>query len=167
MLYIDFDGVILDTATLLFEEWRKNPERDKLPEREKIRYIQNSDWNYIIYHSKIINNSIECLKEMNPKQSFILTKINSVENEGYAKIKWLRENGIKQGIILVPYHLKKTDLVDAKGNVLVDDCLKNLEEWEEEGGKPIFFDMDNDNIDSWERPNDKGYQKILTLSSIQ
>ena len=38
MVYIDFDGVILDTEGLLFEEWRKNPNRHFLPESEKIKY---------------------------------------------------------------------------------------------------------------------------------
>ena len=51
MLCIDFDGVILDTELLLFEEWRKNPNRHSLPEIEKIKYIQNSDWKHIIYDS--------------------------------------------------------------------------------------------------------------------
>ena len=51
MLYIDFDGVILDTEPLLFEEWRKNPNRHSLPESEKIKYLQKCNWNYIIFTS--------------------------------------------------------------------------------------------------------------------
>ena len=31
MLYIDFDGVILDTEDLLFEKWRENPDRNFMP----------------------------------------------------------------------------------------------------------------------------------------
>ena len=45
MKYIDFDGVILDTEGILFEEWRKIPDRHLLPPIEKIRHIQNRDWN--------------------------------------------------------------------------------------------------------------------------
>ena len=51
MVYIDFDGVILDTEGLLFEEWRKNPNIHNLTENDKIKYIQKSDWNYIINNS--------------------------------------------------------------------------------------------------------------------
>lgn len=164
MLCIDFDGVILDTEPLLFEEWRKNPNRHSLPEIEKIKYIQNSDWKHIIYDSRIINDSIYYLKQLNPSTSIVLTKIHSLENEAKEKVKWLREKGVRQDIILVPYYLNKTDMVDARDNTLVDDCLKNLDEWENCGGKSIFFDIDGDNIDSWHQPNVKGYQKILTLS---
>lgn len=164
MLCIDFDGVILDTEPLLFEEWRKNPNRHSLPEIEKIRYIQNSNWKHIIYNSAIINDSIYYLKQIDPSISIILTKIHSFENEAAEKVRWLRENRIRQDIILVPHYLKKTDMKEARGNILVDDCLKNLDEWEKCGGKPIFFDMDDDNIDSWHQPNLKGYQKVLTLS---
>ena len=166
MLYIDFDGVILDTEPLLFEEWRKNLDRHLLPESEKIKYIQNVDWNYILNNSEIINDSVYYLKQIDPKTSFILTKIHSLTNEGAAKVEWKKSQGIKQTIILVPYIVKKVDMVDAKGNTLVDDSLRNLGEWEECGGKPIFFDMDNDNYDSWQQPNVKGYQKVLSLSKL-
>ena len=130
MIFIDFDGVILDTEKLLFEEWRKNPNRHLLPEIEKIKYIQNSNWNYILNNSEIINDSIYYLKQMNPKTSFILTKIHSLSNEGVEKVKWIKSHRIKQNIILVPHIVKKTDMVDVNGNILVDDSLKNLREWE-------------------------------------
>lgn len=167
VLYIDFDGVILDTEGLLFEEWRKNSDRHKLSEMEKIRYIQNSDWDYIINNSDIINDSIYYLKHIDPSQSNILTKIHSLDNEGMAKIKWLRENGVKQNIILVPYMFKKTDVVDANGNVLIDDCLKNLDHWVNANGYPVFFDINDDGYDSWQQPNIKKYQKVLDLSKFR
>lgn len=58
MLYIDFDGVILDTEILLFEEWRRNPNRHLLSKEVKIKYIQDSNWNYVLNNSSIINDSI-------------------------------------------------------------------------------------------------------------
>lgn len=167
MIYIDFDGVILDTNELLFEEWRKNPDRHLLSEFDKIKYIQKSNWNYIINNSDIINDSIYYLQQMDPNQSSILTKIHSLDNEGIAKIRWLRDKGIKQSIILVPYAVKKTDVVDASGNILVDDSLKNLDDWKKDNGIPIFFDINNDDYDSWQQPNIKKYQKVLDLSKIK
>lgn len=164
MIYIDFDGVILDTEDLLFEEWRKNPNRKALPTIEKIKYIQNVDWQHVIYDSKIINDSVYFLKQMNPIESAILTKVHSLVNEAQTKIKWIREQGIIQPVILVPYTSRKSDIVIANNNTLVDDCLKNLDEWVEKEGKAIFFDMDNDNIDSWHQQNKKNYKKILSLS---
>ena len=62
--YFDFDGVILDTSPLLFEEWKKNPDRHSLPESEKIKYIQNADWKKIINNSREINDAIYCLKHI-------------------------------------------------------------------------------------------------------
>lgn len=166
MIYFDFDGVILDTEELLFEEWRKIPNRHELSEEDKIKYIQASDWDYIINNSHIINDSIYYLNQMDPSKTAILTKIHSMENEGNAKVRWLRKMNIKQSIILVPYMLKKTNLVDASGNILVDDCLANLYDWEKNNGMPILFDIDNDNYDSWHQPNVKGYQKVLSLSKF-
>lgn len=166
MLYIDFDGVILNTEILLFEEWKKIPNRHSLSEAEKIKYIQNSDWDYIVNNSEVINDSIYYLKEMDPSMTAILTKIHS-EKEGAAKLRWAEINGILQKVILVPYNLKKTDVVNASGNILVDDCLKNLYEWEDNHGTPILFDIDDDNIDSWHEPNIKGYEKVKSLSKYR
>ncbi len=166
MKYIDFDGVILDTEDILFEEWRKNPDRHLLPEEEKIKYIQNRDWEYIIKNSPEIRDSIYNLHNMDPKETTILTKIHSLRNEGLAKLKWKKENNIKQEIKLVYYIYKKTDIVIAKNNILIDDCLKNLDDWVNSGGHPVFFDKDDDNIDSWDEPNTKGYERVLSLSKF-
>lgn len=167
MTYIDFDGVILDTDELLFEEWRKLPNRDLLPEREKIKYIQKANWEYILYNSDIINDSIYYLKQMNPKTTFILTKVHSLTNEASAKIKWLREQGVQQNALIVPYDLNKNLVGIAKGNILVDDCIKNLRDWEKNGGYPILFDIDDDGYDSWNKPNINGYQKVMSLKDIR
>lgn len=166
MLYIDFDGVILDTEGLLFKEWRKNPDRHLLPESEKIKYIQAADWEYILKYSEIMNDSVYYLKNMDPNKSFILTKIHSLTNEGSSKIKWIRDQGIMQSVILVPYVSRKCDVVDAEGNILVDDCLKNLDEWTAHNGNPIFFDYNDDDYDSWQQPNVKCYKKIKDLSKF-
>ena len=166
MLYIDFDGVILDTEDLLFEEWRKNPNRHLLPEIEKIKYIQRVDWPFILNNSEVMNDSLYYLKHMDPNSSFILTKVHSLTNEGSSKIEWIRRQGIEQSVILVPYDTKKCDVVDAEGNILIDDCLKNLDEWTEKKGYPIFFDYDDDNYDSWKKPNVKSYRRIRDLSGF-
>ena len=89
----------------------------------------------------IIKNSISELKDMDPKMTSILTKVHSMENESVAKVRFLRDMGVKQKIIIVPYHLKKTDMVDACGNILVDDCVRNLDHWKECGGTPILVKM--------------------------
>ena len=167
MVYIDFDGVILDTEGLLFDEWRKNPNRHNLTEDDKIKYIQRADWNYIINNSEIINDSIYYLKHMDYNKSVILTKIHSSSNEGVSKVRWLRNQGVKQSIILVPYMVKKTDMVAASGNILVDDCLKNLDDWVCDNGIPLFFDINNDGYDSWQQLNVKKYKKVLDLSKIR
>lgn len=167
MLYIDFDGVILDTDKILFEKWEKNPVSHLLPESEKIKYIQNSNWNYVLNNSAIINDSVYYLKQMNPKNSFILTKIHSTANEGYEKVRWIRSQGIKQSVILVPYLLRKSDMVSAEGNILIDDCLKNLDDWTNNKGIGILFDINDDNYDSWNQPNTKGYEKVLSLSNFK
>lgn len=163
MRYIDFDGVILDTEGLLFEEWRKNPDRHLLPSKEKIKYIQNSNWKYIIENSRILNDSIYKLKNMDPNESAILTKVHSLDNEAQEKIVFLRKNGVKQEVIIVPYTLRKTQVVTAENNILIDDSLRNLKEWREALGYPMFYDKNGTNVDDWGTYNTEGYQKVYKI----
>lgn len=164
MRYVDFDGVILDTDEALFYEWRKNPDRHLLPIEDKIRYIQNSDWERILHESEEINNALYILKSSDPRDYQILTKVHSFE-EGMAKVKFLREADVKQNVILVPYKLKKTDVVNAKFHVLIDDTLKNLDDWLLAGGYPMFFDLKMNNIDNFGQENIQGYQRVRRIDT--
>jgi len=166
MKYIDFDGVILDTEDRLFENWRKKPNHHELGEKSKIKYIQNVSWRLVINESMIINDSIYILKHCDYRNTAILTKVHSLHNEALEKVKFLREQGIKQSIIIVPYGLKKTEVVEAEGNILIDDAIMNLDDWEASKGKGIFFNKDGLDIDSWGRKNNKPYQKVLSLDNI-
>lgn len=160
--YIDCDGVIFDSEIWLFDdEYRSLGIKD---EPEKIKYIQKKDWNKILEKSEIINNAINIIKELD--DASILTKVHSMENEGVAKIKHLRNLGIKNEIILVPYPLKKADLVDPRGNILVDDTIHNLDEWEEKDGISLFFNKDNSDIDGWNNVNKK-YTRIESLEYLK
>ena len=163
MNYIDFDGVILDTEELLFEDWRKIPDRHNLPEEAKIKYIQERDWKYIVSNSPAINDSIYVLKQLDPAKNRILTKTHSFENEAGAKLWWREVNGIRVPMIIVPYQYKKTEIVSAYGNTLTDDGLFNLDEWKEAGGIPYLFDKDDTNQDSWHRPNINNYPRVKSL----
>ncbi len=166
MVYIDFDGVILDTEGPLFEQWIKRTDHHFLPESEKIKYIQEMDWDYVLNNSLTINDSLYYLSQMDPEQSAILTKVHSIENEAESKLRWIRNNGIVQPVFFVPYFVKKSDIVSANGNTLIDDSLKNLREWVMSGGIPVFFDKDNDNIDTWQQPNTDDFPRVLKLSGF-
>ena len=163
MTYIDFDGVILDTEPILFDEWKKKTNLDQLTEEDKIEYIKQANWEYILDNSNVIRDSIYILRNMDPKENVILTRVHSLENEGAEKIKYLRRRLVELQVILAPYNLRKDEVVEAYRNILIDDSLRNLSEWKKAGGYPIFFDKDDTNIDSWGYYNNM-YQKTLTIN---
>lgn len=162
-IYIDFDGVIFDTKTLLFGNDYKLAKLN--PNFDKVKYVKDLNWYDMILKSEEINNSISFLKEFKNKIE-ILTKVNTLDNEATAKIKILRELGVESNIILVPFNLKKVDIVNAKNNILVDDTVHNLEEWETKKGIPIYFNKDNCDIDNWDNKNTK-YEKITSLEYLR
>jgi len=160
--YVDCDGVVFDSEIWLFDEEYINLKIKT--EVEKIKYIQKKNWDEVLKKSKDINEAIKILKEL--KDVAILTKVHSMENEGVAKIKLFRSLDVKNEIILCPFTVKKTDVVDPEGNILVDDTIHNLDDWKQKGGIPIFFNKDNLDIDGWGKIN-KEYTKIKSLDYLR
>ena len=62
-LYIDFDGVILDTMTKSYEELKKeNIDRN---DEEKVReFFRNADWKKLTEETEEINDSINEIKKI-------------------------------------------------------------------------------------------------------
>lgn len=50
-IYVDFDGVIVDSEKWLFDGYK---ELHITTEAEKIKYIQNKDWEQILSKAEII-----------------------------------------------------------------------------------------------------------------
>ncbi len=150
--YIDCDGVILDTEKDLFKEYDKLIEQGiNITRRE---YLQNLDWNLWIYQAEIIKNAVELLNNYDYKDTSILTKVHSMQ-EAMAKINYFRNLKVKNEIIIVPFDAKKSDIVYAKNNILVDDYHKNLKDWKLSGGIPIYFGE-----------KEQEYDKITSLEEV-
>ena len=155
-IYIDFDGVILDTDTTINNIIKDNNINKK-------EYISNCNWDNLLNSTAVINNSIKYLKESKLDIN-LLSKISTLE-EGIAKVKYLRNNNINMNIHLVPTKISKSDIVSPKGNILIDDKVYNLDEWNSKGGTSIFFNKYNDDIDIYGKTNTK-YKKINDLSML-
>lgn len=164
MNYIDFDGVILDTHYPLFKDHKEFTNNRGYINDTK--YVQDRDWYQVLRESEIINDSINIIKTLDISNNAILTRVHSLENEGSNKVIYLRESGIKCPIILVPYNLKKTAIVPPKNNILIDDDLFNLDDWQSLGGIPIYFNKDDSDIDGWGYLNTK-YPKTRTLKILE
>ncbi|MBS7021544.1 MAG: hypothetical protein KH135_06870 [Firmicutes bacterium] len=157
-LYIDFDGVILDTIPLIYQKIEQ-AELDVTNEREMISFYETLDWKPIIKNAEQIHDSISCIRKIIHSNLFdvsILTHVNSVK-EVKAKVRFL--NRVLPGItiISVPKPLHKTDMVNPKGAILIDDFTGNLIDWEKKGGISIKFSL---------TPKDRGFPVIQRLDSI-
>ena len=153
-IFIDFDGVIFDTEKRVLERKKQKPNISWDEFFEKLNWFQ------LLEESKIINNAIDYILEgqTKSKQIAILTKIHTlVEME--AKVKSLRSRKIEVPILFVPPHIKKSQIyLPNNGEILIDDSIKNLIDWEPNGGKSIYF---NENLNSNEQ-----FETIKSLSKI-
>ena len=154
-LYIDFDGVILDTINPLYQKLQE----DNIPEDKIKDFFINYDWTKIIKDQYIINDSIDCIQKIIDSNKFnlaILTHVNSL-HEAELKIKYLRKYLKDITIIPCPKAISKTKMVHTKDSILVDDYAGNLREWEKEGGIPVRFSQ---------KMNGKGFKVVDKLDQL-
>ncbi len=140
-LYIDFDGVILDTLPPVYKLAKQLNLDVKTQTKEVGMLFAKIDWEELIEDSIDLNDSVNALSKLAKSGKFnisILTHVNSLK-EAKAKIKFLDGITSDLTIIPVPSGISKTKMTQTKGAILVDDFSKNLEEWEESGGIGVKF----------------------------
>lgn len=153
-LYIDFDGVILDTITILYEEAK----RQNVDKNNADFYI-NFDYKKILKDKYILNDGINAIKKLidcNKFEVSILTHCHSMV-EASNKVKYIRKYFKDITVIVCPKDISKTKMVHTKDAILIDDYSGNLREWEEEGGIAVKFST---NLKS------KGFPVIDRLDSL-
>ena len=146
-LYIDFDGVILDTITPVYNLAKKLNLDVKTQTNEIGLLYSKIDWEELINESPALSDSIDNIKKLKESKKFnisILTHVNSLK-EAAAKIRFI--NGLFNDltIIPVPKSCSKTMMTQTKGAILVDDYSGNLKEWQESGGIAVKFVKDIEN----------------------
>ena len=157
-LYIDFDGVILDSITTTYRIMNEM-QIDVTDEKATKIFYQSLDWNHIIAITPEINESINCIKKILESNRFdvsILTHINSLD-EAVEKVKFIRRFIEHITIIPVPKTISKTKMVNAENAILIDDYSGNLREWIEAGGIGIRFSVELES---------KGFTVINKLDQI-
>ncbi len=140
-LYIDFDGVILDTITPVYNLAKKLNLDVKTQTKEIGLLYSKIDWETLIEESEELSNSINSIKKLKESGKFnisILTHINSLK-EAKAKIEFINNLFDDLTIIPVPKSCPKTMMTQTKNAILVDDYSGNLRLWKESGGIPVKY----------------------------
>lgn len=139
-LYIDFDGVVMDTIPSLYSALEKSGV-DTSNQREIGIFFSTFDFRTIINDDFILNDSINCINKLIESNRFeiaFLTHVSSLD-EGCVKVNYLRSKFKHITIIMVPKEISKTKVVHSEDAILVDDYSGNLIEWEDNGGIAIRF----------------------------
>lgn len=135
-LYLDCDGVILDTIN---KSYNMLKEAGITGEDEVTKFYSSIDWEKLIEESGEINDSINKIKILLDYFDIqILTHVNT-NYEARVKMEYFSKKLPGVNVIAVPKRVKKADYVTAKGSILVDDYTPNLDYWKEKGGIPVKF----------------------------
>ena len=139
-LYIDFDGVIMDTINVTYDMIKELGLKD---EDEVSKFYKDLDWKYLLSVTGDINDGIQMIQKIIDSNKFnvaVLTHVYSLE-EAVEKVKFIRKYYKDITIIPVPKAISKTKMVHTKDSILIDDYSGNLREWEKEGGISVRFSL--------------------------
>ena len=157
-LYIDFDGVIMDTINITYDMLKELGVKED--DKEGIsKFYRELDWKYLLSVTEDINDGLKKIQKIIDSNKFniaILTHVNSLD-EAVEKVKFIRKYYKDITIIPVPKAIAKTKMVHTKDSILIDDYSGNLREWEKEGGIGIRFSLTLDG---------KGYKVIDSLDKV-
>lgn len=141
-LYIDFDGVILNTTNTLEQMMiDQGLGLDAWEDLDDEHFFLSLNWQEIIAKSSPIADSINNIQKLidsNMYELAILTHVNSKE-EWEQKQSFLNQYFEDLTVIPVAYPTPKYQVVDCQNAILVDDYTGNLVLWQEHGGIPIKF----------------------------
>ena len=140
-LYIDFDGVILDTITPVYD-LAKKLNIDVKTQSEMVSLLYSKiDWETLIEESTTLNDSIDAIKKLKESKKINISKLthdNSLK-EAKSKIEFINNLFNDLTIIPVPRSCSKTMMTQTKNAILVDDYSGNLKEWREAEGISVKF----------------------------
>lgn len=157
-LYIDFDGVILDTIQVSYEMLEQEG-IDSKDFPKTVEFFQRLDWKSFLKQCHPIHNSMECIQTILDSNLFsvsILTHVTSLE-EAVEKVKYIRKYFKDITVIPVPKVISKTKMVHTEGAILIDDYAGNLREWQAAGGIGVRFS---------EKRSGKGFLVVDYLDQI-
>ncbi len=149
ILFIDCDGVTFNTEVFAFHEMKRLGVNLK-NSLEITNFFGSFDWNILFSVGGILNNSVSRIKNLLSTNTFLkiyalsaysLFNGKYISNEIEVKKKnyqkYLPEVELIPVPITTPKHEYVKDMV--KGNILVDNSLKNILGWQKNGGYGVFF----------------------------
>jgi hypothetical protein len=157
-LYIDFDGVILDTINTTYQIM-ESINLDRSDDENTKKFYSTVDWAHIIEITPEINDALSCIKKIIDSKRFdiaILTHVHSLD-ELAEKLKFIRYHFNEITVIGVPKLVPKTQMVNAKNSILIDDYAGNLRDWSSAGGIGVRFSLELES---------KGFHVINKLDQI-
>lgn len=146
ILYLDCDGVILDTIDTAYRLMQQ--EGLDITNRKTVdNYFLNSDWNVLIYEAGILKNAIIKIKRIIESKVFskvaILTKVCGNEDEEKIKRVLFGKLLPEVEVITVKINDNKDEVVDPVNNILVEDSINNAKRWNLAGGVGVYFVKEN------------------------
>lgn len=139
-LYIDFDGVIMNSIDVSYKKIKEKYGMNATQEQAS-EFYRTIDWNNFLSECTPINNSLENLQKLIDSKLYDVTVLTHVlsEHEEEVKEEYLKKYVPSLKFIPVTKPNPKWSATNCQNAILVDDYSENLKEWQEHGGISIKF----------------------------
>lgn len=153
ILYLDMDGVIANFCAALAEKngvdhWKKIPNKELA-----LFNLKCTDFSNTIELYPSTQKLVSAVKQIAGDDYGICSSplTDDQYNSSYWKRVWLERHGLMPSIPNLIFTRNKekyaVERIDSSPNILVDDKINNVKQWNNAGGIGIHYYADKDNVD--------------------
>lgn len=158
-IFVDMDGVLCDFFGRYLDLYGKAEENDDELSKNKQKEIRKKRYHDFIDSQQFASldpmpdfeQAMVFLNRLKKDFGIAIYILSSTSNEDYfdsisgQKKKWLKDHAVKFEAIFVPGKRHKRMYAGA-GNILIDDTLSNVEDWNNNGGIAIYHQSWDESI---------------------
>jgi len=155
MIYVDMDGVIADFFGGLEKKFKVTHWKLIDNIEEQIMNLRNTDFFYILDKYETSDDLIHHVRQISNGNWGICSSPlrNDFANSTFHKRRWLEKNmfmpAVSKCIFTSNKHKYATSIITGEPNILIDDKLTNIDNWNKAGGIAIRYQANEDDLEEY------------------
>lgn len=155
MIYVDMDGVIADFFGGLEKKFKVTHWKLIDNIEEQIMSLRNTDFFYILDKYETSDDLIHHVRQISNGNWGICSSPlrNDFANSTFHKRRWLEKNmfmpAVSKCIFTSNKHKYATSIITGEPNILIDDKLTNIDNWNKAGGIAIRYQANEDDLEEY------------------
>ena len=154
-IYVDMDGVIADFFGGLERKYKVTHWKDIDNVEERIMSLRNTDFFYTLEKYETSDALIHHVRSISNGDWGICSSPlrDDYANSTFHKRRWLEKHmfmpSVPKCIFTSRKHKFATNIITGEPNILIDDKLTNIDQWNKAGGIAIRYQANEDDLEEY------------------